>query len=63
MIQQRIELLLESIIETPFEGIGKPEALKYNFSGYWSGRINQEHRLIYSVEGEVITIVQLRDHY
>lgn len=45
-IQNRIKKLLESIQETPFEGIGKPEALKHNWSGYWSRRINKEHRLI-----------------
>lgn len=63
IIQHRIEQLIASIIQTPFEGIGKPEALKYNYSGYWSRRINEEHRIIYSVENEVITVVQLKDHY
>ncbi len=63
IIQQRIEQLIKSIIESPFEGIGKPEALKYNYSGYWSRRINEEHRMVYSVADGVLTIVQLRDHY
>ena len=63
IIQQRIEQLIKSIIESPFEGIGKPEALKYNYSGYWSRRINEEHRMVYSVSDGVLTIVQLRDHY
>ena len=63
IIQHRIELLIQSIIENPFEGIGKPEALKYNYTGYWSRRINEEHRMVYSVAGEVITIVQLRYNY
>jgi toxin YoeB len=62
-IQQRITKLLESIKETPFEGIGKPEALKHNWSGYWSRRINDEHRLIYKRENERIIVAQLRDHY
>ena len=63
IIQQRIEQLIKSIIESPFEGIGKPEALKYNYSGYWSRRINEEHRMVYSVSDGVLTIVQLRDNY
>lgn len=45
-ILKRIRKLIESIIETPYEGIGKPEILKYNLSGCWSRRINKEHRLI-----------------
>ena len=63
IIQNRIKKLLESIQETPFEGIGKPEALKHNWSGYWSRRINKEHRLIYKRENERVTIAQMRDHY
>ncbi|HEY5461878.1 MAG TPA: Txe/YoeB family addiction module toxin [Hanamia sp.] len=62
-IQNRIQRLLESIKENPYEGIGKPEALKHNWSGYWSRRINQEHRLIYKWENEKIIIAQLRSHY
>jgi len=48
-VLKRIRYILESIKETPFEGLGKPEPLKHNWSGYWSRRINIEHRLIYSV--------------
>lgn len=62
-IQKRIQLLLESIIETPFEGIGKPEALKHNWTGYWSRRINQEHRIIYKMDNGKIIVAQLRSHY
>jgi toxin YoeB len=62
-IQNKIQKLLESIKETPYEGVGKPEALKHNWSGYWSRRINQEHRLIYKYENEKIIIAQLRNHY
>jgi toxin YoeB len=62
-IQQRISKLIQSIIETPFEGIGKPEALKYDYSGWWSRRINEEHRLVYHVEDNKITIAQMRFHY
>jgi len=49
--------------ETPFEGIGKPEALKHNLSGKWSRRINSEHRLVYEVERELIKVYSLRNHY
>ena len=62
-IQKRIQKLLESIRDTPYEGIGKPEALKHNWSGYWSRRINDEHRLIYKSENEKIIIAQMRSHY
>jgi len=62
-IQKRIQQLLLSIQEAPFDGIGKPEGLKYNWAGYWSRRITEEHRLIYKIEGEKIRVIQLRDHY
>ena len=62
-IQNKIQKLLESIRVTPYEGIGKPEALKHNWSGYWSRRINQEHRIIYKWENERIIIAQLRSQY
>lgn len=62
-IQQRISKLVQSISETPFEGIGKPEPLKYDYTGWWSRRINEEHRLVYQVEEGKITIAQIRFHY
>ncbi|WP_367278883.1 Txe/YoeB family addiction module toxin [Desulfobacula sp.] len=46
-----------------FEGLGKPEPLKHNFSGYWSRRINNEHRIVYKIENNSILIAQLRYHY
>ncbi len=49
-IQNKIQALLESIMDSPYKGIGKPEALKHNWAGYWSRRINQEHRLIYKMD-------------
>ena len=55
--------LLESIKINPYEGIGKPEALKHNWTGYWSRRINKEHRFIYKTENDRIIIAQLRGHY
>jgi toxin YoeB len=60
---KRIEKLLQSVKESPYDGIGKPEPLKYNLSGYWSRRINNEHRMIYIVNDDIITIHSLRGHY
>lgn len=60
---RRIYTLLSAIGKTPFEGIGKPEALKSNFSGYWSRRITAEHRIVYKVEQDKIIIIQLKGHY
>jgi toxin YoeB len=62
-IYKRIFQLIKSIDENPFSGIGKPEALKENLSGYWSRRINQEHRLVYRIENDTIIIVQCMYHY
>ena len=62
-IIRRIDKLLADIREHPFSGIGKPEALKFEKSGYWSRRINQEHRLIYKVVQKKIYILQCRYHY
>lgn len=64
-ILKKIGELLSSINETPFEGIGKPEALKYDLSGYWSRRINTEHRIVYKVDEENNTVViySLKGHY
>ncbi len=60
---KRINELLKSISRTPFSGIGKPEALKFQFTGFWSRRIDQEHRLIYRIENDEIQIVKCRFHY
>jgi toxin YoeB len=49
IIQKKIQQLLNSIEETPFDGIGKPEPLRHNLSGLWSRRINQEHRIVYQL--------------
>ena len=62
-IQQKIAALILSIEETPFTGIGSPEALKYNLAGLWSRRINQEHRLIYEISKNTVTIHSLLGHY
>ena len=62
-IIQRIKTLIRDIDRDPFKGIGKPEPLKGNWSGYWSRRIDQEHRLIYKVTPEQILIVKCKGHY
>ena len=60
---KRINALIKYIQYTPFEGIGKPESLKHGLSGYWSRRINDEHRLVYKVTDNQLFIAQLRYHY
>lgn len=55
--------LLKDIHRQPFSGLGNPEALKHDLSGYWSRRINQEHRLVYRILDGVIRVVQCRYHY
>ena len=60
---RKIYTLLENISKTPFDGIGQPEPLKSNYSGYWSRRINQEHRIIYKVETAKIIVHSLFGHY
>jgi len=62
-IISKIEKLLKSVLDDPLSGIGKPEALKGNLSGYWSRRITNEHRMIYKVEDDTVTIHSLRGHY
>jgi len=60
---EKIKELIKDISREPFKGLGKPEPLKGNYSGFWSRRINQEHRLIYSVKGDTINIVKCKGHY
>lgn len=60
---KKINSLIKDIQRSPFEGIGKPEPLKANLSGYWSRRINTEHRLVYRVTEESLLIVACRFHY
>ena len=62
-ILKRINLLIRDIKRQPFKGIGKPEPLKFNWSGYWSRRINEEHRLVYKIGNHTISIAQCRYHY
>ena len=62
-ILRRINALIKEMQRSPFEGIGKPESLKHGLSGYWSRRINDEHRIVYKVEADSLFIAQLRYHY
>jgi len=62
-IFKKILELLKTIDRTPFDGIGKPEPLKFNKSGYWSRKINDEHRLVYKVDDQRIYIVSCKGHY
>jgi len=62
-IFKKINELIQSIDRTPFEGIGKPEPLKYQYKGYWSRRITDEHRLIYTVTETEILIISCKYHY
>ena len=60
---KRINSLIKDIQREPFEGIGKPEPLKHALSGYWSRRINDEHRIVYKIDNDSVLIAQLRYHY
>ena len=59
----RINKLITDVMRSPFEGIGKPEALKQNLSGFWSRRIDESHRLVYAVSDSHVTVVSCRYHY
>jgi len=60
---KRINTLIKDIKRQPFEGVGDPEPLKHNWSGYWSRRIDREHRLVYKVVDNNVFIAQCRYHY
>ncbi|MGB1242328.1 MAG: Txe/YoeB family addiction module toxin [Chitinophagales bacterium] len=60
---KRIMKLIEDIKRDPFDGLGKPEALKYQLSSYWSRRISIEHRLVYEVKEDDILIISCKGHY
>jgi len=62
-ILKRVNLLIKDIQRSPNEGFGKPESLKHGLSGYYSRRINDEHRIVYKQQGNSILIAQLRYHY
>jgi toxin YoeB len=60
---RRIHDLIKEITRTPHTGTGKPEQLKHALAGYWSRRINDEHRIVYKVTNDSVLIAQLRFHY
>ncbi|MGH8556134.1 MAG: Txe/YoeB family addiction module toxin [Methylococcales bacterium] len=62
-IQKRIVALISDILRNPYQGIGKPEALKHELQGYWSRRITGEHRLVYRVDSDTVTVIACRYHY
>jgi toxin YoeB len=62
-ILKRINALIHDICRLPYKGKGKPESLRHALSGYWSRRINEEHRLVYKVKEDSLFIAQLRYHY
>ena len=60
---KRINALIQDINRTPFEGLGKPEPLKHDLSGFWSRRIDEKNRLVYRIENDMLIITQCRTHY
>jgi len=60
---KKINSLIKDIQSSPFEGIGKPEPLKYDLAGLWSRRIDREHRLVYRIDGSDLLIYSCRYHY
>lgn len=60
---EKIFQLIEDIQRNPFQGLGKPEPLKGNLSGYWSRRISEEHRLVYKITADAIEIISCSGHY
>ena len=62
-VLKRINDLIREIARSPFAGVGKPEPLRHALAGYWSRRIDDEHRLVYKVDGDAVVIAQARYHY
>ena len=60
---KRINLLIREILREPLSGIGKPEQLKFDYAGYWSRRIDDEHRVVYKVDTSGVVFLQMRFHY
>jgi toxin YoeB len=59
----KLNSLITEILRDPFHGTGKPEPLKHEYSGYWSRHITREHRIIYGVSGDLITVISCKSHY
>ena len=62
-IFKKINEIIQSVERTPYEGIGKPEPLKHQLKGYWSRRITEEHRLVYTVNEREVLIISCKYHY
>ena len=62
-VLQRINDLIRDMQRNKYQGIGKPEPLRHNLAGYWSRRINTEHRIVYRIKGDAVLIAQVRYHY
>jgi toxin YoeB len=62
-VLKRVNRLIQEIVRDPFRGSGKPEPLKHGLSGYWSRRIDDEHRIVYRMSEDAVLIAQLRYHY
>jgi toxin YoeB len=62
-IFNKINLIIKDICRSPFNGLGKPELLKHSLTGYWSRRINQQHRLVYTIDNNILYILQCKYHY
>jgi toxin YoeB len=62
-VVKKINELIKDVIRSPYQGIGKPEPLKHTFSGFWSRRITEEHRMVYRIQGDALEVAQLRYHY
>ena len=62
-IVERINKPIAEVIRDPFAGVRKPEPLKHALAGYWSRRINDEHRMVYKIDGGSLLLAQLRYHY
>ena len=62
-IAKRVNAILSDMMRSPYEGIGKPEPLRQQLSGWWSRRIDQKHRIVYRVSEDTILVAECRDHY
>lgn len=62
-ILKKIRKLIEAVLQSSYDGIGKPEVLKYNLTGCWSRRINKEHRIVYEVFDDKVIVYSLKGHY
>ncbi|MCA1754293.1 MAG: Txe/YoeB family addiction module toxin [Spirochaeta sp.] len=63
LILRRVNELIKAILRDPFDGIGKPEPLRHQLQGHWSRRISDEHRLVYTVFDDTVTVISCRFHY